>query len=201
MLYTQLIDQLINTLRCLPGIGPRSAQRMAFHLLQQGRSDGLSLAKTLEQALTQVGNCKRCRTFSEHDLCNVCSNPRRDSSLLCIVETPADIVAIEQTNSYHGLYFVLMGHLSPIDGIGPNEIGINELSNLFIEDNSIKEAIIATNSTVEGEATAHYLANLIRAKQIKCSRIAHGIPLGGELEYTDSNTLAKALLGRIEITA
>ena len=201
MLYTQLIDQLINALRCLPGIGPRSAQRMAFHLLQQGRNDGLFLAKTLEQALNQVGNCKRCRTFSENDLCNICSNQRRDSSLLCIVETPADIVAIEQTNSYHGLYFVLMGHLSPIDGIGPNEIGINELANLLTEETSIKETIIATNSTVEGEATAHYLANLIRSKKIKCSRIAHGIPLGGELEYTDSNTLAKALMGRIEITA
>ena len=117
MLYTQLIDQLINTLRCLPGVGPRSAQRMAFYLLQQGRDDGLHLAKILEQALTQVGYCKRCRTFSEHDLCNICSNSRRDNSLLCIVETPADIVAIEQTNSYHGLYFALLGHLSPIDGI------------------------------------------------------------------------------------
>jgi recombination protein RecR len=199
MLYTQLIDQLINTLRCLPGIGPRSAQRMAFYLLQQGRSEGLLLAKTLEQTLTQVGHCKRCRTFSEHETCTVCSSPRRDNSLLCIVETPADVVAIEQTNSYHGLYFVLMGHLSPIDGIGPNEIGINELTNLLTQETAIKETIIATNSTVEGEATAHYLANLVRAKKIKCSRIAHGIPLGGELEYTDSNTLAKALVGRIEI--
>jgi recombination protein RecR len=200
MFYTQLIDQLINNLRCLPGIGPRSAQRMAFYLLQQGRNDGLQLAKSLEQTLTQVGHCKRCRTFSEHDICNICSNLRRDNSILCVVETPADIIAIEQTNSYHGLYFVLMGHLSPIDGIGPNEIGINELNDLFLQENTIKETIIATNPTVEGEATAHYIANLIRAKNIKCSRIAHGIPLGGELEYTDTNTLARALIGRIEIT-
>lgn len=200
MLYTQLIDQLINTLRYLPGVGPRSAQRMAFYLLQQGRDDGLLLAKTLEKALTQVGHCKRCRTFSEHVLCNICCNPRRDNSLLCIVETPADIVAIEQTNSYHGLYFTLLGHLSPIDGIGPNEIGINDLVNLLAQENPIKEVIIATNPTAEGEATAHYLAGLIRAKEIKCTRIAHGIPLGGELEYIDLNTLAKALMGRMEIT-
>lgn len=200
MLYTQLIDQLISALRCLPGVGPRSAQRMAFHLLQQGRSDGLLLAKTLEQALTQVGHCKRCRTFSEYELCNICSNTRRDNSLLCIIETPADIVAIEQTNSFHGLYFVLMGHLSPIDGIGPNEIGVNELADLITKEATVKEVIIATNPTVEGEATAHYLANLIRVRKIKCTRIAHGIPLGGELEYIDLNTLAKALMGRVEIT-
>jgi recombination protein RecR len=200
MLYTQLIDNLINNLRCLPGIGPRSAQRMAFYLLQQGRNDGLLLAKSLEQTLTQVGHCKQCRTFSEHDFCNICSNPRRDKALLCVVETPADVIAIEQTNSYHGIYFVLMGHLSPIDGIGPNEIGIKELIALLKQENVIKEAIIATNPTVEGEATAHYLANLIHAKKIKCTRIAHGVPLGGELEYTDINTLARALTGRIEIT-
>ncbi|CAL7963755.1 DNA repair protein RecR [Gammaproteobacteria bacterium] len=199
MLYTQLIDQLINALRFLPGVGPRSAQRMAFYLLQQGRDDGLLLAKTLEQALTNVGHCKRCRTFSEHDLCNICSSPRRDNSLLCIVETPADIIAIEQTHSYHGLYFALMGHLSPIDGIGPNEIGVNDLADLLIRENTIKEAIIATNPTVEGEATAHYLANLIHVRQIKCTRIAYGIPQGGELEYIDLNTLARALAGRIEI--
>lgn len=199
MLYTHLIDQLINTLRFLPGVGPRSAQRMAFYLLQQGRSDGLLLAKTLEQALTNVGHCQRCRTFSEHDLCNICSNSRRDSSLLCIVETPADIIAIEQTHSYHGLYFTLMGHLSPIDGIGPNEIGINDLVSLLAQENTIKEIIIATNPTVEGEATAHYLANLIRERQIKCTRIAHGVPQGGELEYIDLNTLARALVGRVEL--
>ena len=201
MLYTHLIDQLINTLRYLPGVGPKSAQRMAFHLLKQGRSEGMLLAQSLEQALTKVGNCKNCRTFSEYDLCNICSNNKRDAAMLCIVESPSDIIAIEQTNTYHGRYFVLMGHLSPIDGIGPNEIGVNELNNLLAGQNSINEVIIATNPTVEGEATAYYIANLMHAQSIKCTRIAHGVPLGGELEYVDLNTLAKALNGRIEIRA
>lgn len=200
MSYTQLVDQLIQALRALPSIGPRSAQRMAFYLLQQGRNDGLLLAKTLEETLTQVGHCKRCRTFSEHSLCKICSNTKRDNALLCIVETPIDILAIEQTNSYRGLYFTLMGHLSPIDGIGPNEIGITELTNLLNLEQDLQEIIIATNPTVEGEATAHYIANLVHAmKKSKCTRIAHGIPFGGELEYTDSNTLAQALMRRIEI--
>ncbi|OGT08194.1 MAG: recombination protein RecR [Gammaproteobacteria bacterium RBG_16_37_9] len=200
MAYTQLVDQLIQALRCLPGVGPRSAQRMAIHLLRQGRSDGAFLAQTLEKALTHVGHCLRCRTFSEHDLCNICSNPKRDRSILCIVETPIDIIAIEQTNSYRGLYFALMGHLSPIDGLGPNEIGINELHNLLNLESDIEEIIIATNPTVEGEATAHYIATIVRANgKSKCTRIAHGIPFGGELEYTDSNTLAQALARRIEI--
>ena len=199
MLYTPLIDSLINVLRRLPGIGPRAAQRMAFHLLQQGRETGLQLAQILEQALAQIGHCNHCRTFSEHELCNICANSQRDHSLLCVVETPIDIMAIEQTNSYTGLYFVLLGHLSPIDGIGPDEIGLNELTNLLATKTTIKETIIATNSTVEGEATAYYIANLINARNIKCSRIAHGIPLGGELEYIDINTLTKALIGRTEI--
>lgn len=201
MLYTHLIDQLIGALRYLPGIGPKSAQRMAFHLLQQGRSEGLLLAQNLEQALTKVGNCKNCRTFSEYELCNICASNRRDDTSLCIVESPADIIAIEQTNTYHGRYFVLMGHLSPIDGIGPNEIGIGELNNLLAGQTAITEVIIATNPTVEGEATAYYIANLMHARAIKCTRIAHGVPLGGELEYVDANTLAKALHGRIEIKA
>lgn len=201
MLYTHLIDQLINTLRYLPGVGPKSAQRMAFYLLQQGRSEGMLLAQSLEQALTKVGNCKNCRTFSEHDLCNICSNSKRDDTMLCIVESPSDIIAIEQTNAYRGRYFVLMGHLSPIDGIGPNEIGVCELNSLLVGQNSITEVVIATNPTVEGEATAYYMANLMHARGIKCTRIAHGVPLGGELEYVDLNTLAKALSGRIEIRA
>ena len=200
MSYPELVDQLIQSLRLLPGIGPRSAQRMAFYLLQKGRSDGLELAKILAETLTQVGNCKRCRTFSEHDTCNICANPKRDHALLCIVETPIDILAIEQTNSYHGLYFTLMGHLSPIDGIGPNEIGISALTNLLNLEPELQEIIIATNPTVEGEATAHYIANIVHnIKQLKCTRIAHGIPFGGELEYTDSNTLAQALTRRTEI--
>jgi recombination protein RecR len=200
MLYTQLVDQLIQSLRSLPGIGQRSARRMAFHLLQQGRTDGLQLAKNLKETLTQVGNCKRCRTFSEHDICNICANSQRDRSLLCIVETPIDILVIEQTNSYGGLYFTLMGHLSPIDGIGPNEIGISKLINLLNSEPELQKIIIATNPTVEGEATAYYIANIIHdMKKSKCTRIAHGIPFGGELEYTDSNTLAQALMGRVEI--
>lgn len=190
-----LIQQLIQGLRCLPGIGPRSAQRMALHLLERDRQKGLELAKTLEQVLTQMGNCQRCRIFSETTLCNLCTNPARDHSLLCVVETPADVLALEQTGIFRGLYFILMGHLSPLDGIGPQELGMH----FFIErisQNEIKEIIIATNSTVEGEATAHYLANLIRTKNIKCSRIAHGVPVGGELGYLDGSTLMRAIVAR-----
>lgn len=200
MSYTKLVDQLIQSLRCLPGIGPRSAQRMAIHLLQKGRNDGLLLAQILKKALTEVDYCRRCRTFSENKLCNICSNPKRDHTILCVVETPIDIIAIEQTNSYQGLYFALMGHLSPIDGIGPNEIGINELKDLLNSEDEIKEVIVATNPTVEGEATAHYIASLIHDNiKARCTRIAHGVPFGGELEYTDRNTLAQALARRIEI--
>lgn len=198
MSQNSLIEQLINALRCLPGIGPKSAQRMAFYLLEQGKENALILAKTIEQAIAQIGRCQSCRTFSETTYCHICSNPRRDSNLICIVETPADIIAIEQTNSYRGKYFVLMGHLSPIDGIGPKEIGVNELTTL-LDQTQIGEIIIATNPTVEGEATAHYLATLIQPRKIRCTRIAYGIPMGGELEYIDSNTLARAMLGRLEV--
>jgi recombination protein RecR len=194
-----VIDKLINALRFLPGIGPRSAQRMAFYLLQHGREEGRELAEAINNAIKDIGSCNRCRCFSEQALCNICSNLRRDNTLLCIVETQADIIAIEQTNSYHGLYFVLTGHLSPIDGIGPKELGIDDLMNLFNPEHDIKEVIIATNPTIEGEATAHYLSRLLREKNIVCTRIAHGIPFGGELEYIDTNTLARALAGRTNI--
>lgn len=199
MSYSLLTEKLIEALRRLPGVGLRSAQRMAFYLLQKGRAHGLSLANALEAALQNVGHCRKCRNLSETELCNICSNVKRDHALLCIVETPSDVVAIEQTGIYQGAYFVLMGHLSPLDGIGPDEIGVSELLNLITQQSSITEIIIATNPTVEGEATAHYLAELLQAKKIKCSRIAHGIPMGGELEYIDSNTLALALEGRQEI--
>ena len=199
MLYSSLLDQLISALRLLPGIGPRSAQRMAFYLLKQGRNNGLQLSRALEEAINKIGHCQQCRNFSENSICTICANIKRDQTLLCIVETPADVIAIEQTGSYKGLYFVLMGHLSPIDGVGPNEIGTNELQQLLTRENIIAEVILATNSTVEGEATAHYLSNLIHAKNIKCSRIAHGIPMGGELEYIDSSTLLRALNGRMVI--
>ena len=201
MPYAKLVNQLIQALRVLPGIGPRSAQRMAFHLLQQRRGEGLALAKILEKTLTTIINCKQCRNFSEDDLCSICTNPKRDSSILCVVESPVDIVAIEQTHSYWGRYFTLMGHLSPIDGLGPNEIGAKEFSQLLKAfGTQLQEVIIATNSTVEGEATAHYLSNIVHElSQAKCTRIAHGIPFGGELEYTDSSTLAQALARRIEM--
>jgi recombination protein RecR len=189
------IDALINALCCLPGVGPKSAQRMTYHLLERAQDNGLQLAEALHQAITNVAHCKTCRTLTEHEICDICANPRRDPSLLCIVETPADILAIEQTHSFKGLYFVLMGHLSPLDGIGPQEIGIHDLEQRLTQ-NKLIEVILATNSTIEGEATAHYIAKLVSNKNIKCTRIAHGIPMGGELEYLDGNTLMRAFAGR-----
>lgn len=197
-MFSPLIQQLIDALRCLPGVGPKSAQRMTLHLLERDRNNGLNLANILQQTLTQIDHCKRCRTFSETDLCLICNNLSRDNSLLCIVETPADVMAIEQISSYRGLYFVLMGHLSPLDGMGPNEIGIDQLIQR-LNDTELKEIILATNSTVEGEATAHYIATLVKNKNIRCTRIAHGVPLGGELEYLDGGTVARALAARIVI--
>lgn len=189
------IETLINALRCFPGIGPKTAQRMAYYILERGKEKGLQLSKALEEAISKITNCKRCRALTENEVCDICANPRRDKSMLCVVETPADIIAIEQTNSYHGLYFVLMGRLSPLDGIGPNEIGINVLQER-LNQGEIKELILATNFTMEGEATAHYISNLTANTDINCSRIAHGVPMGGELEYLDANTLTKALSGR-----
>lgn len=199
-----LIEKLIQALRYLPGVGPKSAQRLAFYLLQHGKEKGLELANALQEAIHNIGHCKRCNTLTEQELCNICGSSKRNREQLCIVETPVDVIAIEQTASYQGLYFVLMGHLSPLDGIGPREIGIPEFVNLLAaEAPLIQEIILATNPTVEGEATAHYIANLVHEKyganKIKCSRIAHGIPMGGELEYIDSNTLARAILGRVSI--
>ncbi len=190
-----LLEQLIEALRCLPGVGPKTAQRMAFQLLLRNRERGKHLAKTLLDAMQDIKHCQKCRTFSEHPLCKLCQTTARDSTLLCIVESPADIFAIEQMGNYRGFYFVLMGHLSPLDGIGPNEIGIPQLS-LFLSDENLKEIIVATNPTVEGEATAHYLSELIKPYPIKVTRIRHGVPLGGELEYIDSGTLAHAFAGR-----
>ncbi len=197
--FSPLIQRLIDGLCCLPGVGPKTAQRMAFHLLERGRQNGLGLSKTLEEALTKVRHCHQCRTFSETELCGLCNNPKRDRALLCIVETPADVLAIEQTHSYHGLYFVLMGHLSPLDGIGPTDIGMPMLAKLLEQEESITEIILATNPTVEGEATAHYIANFIKKKNKRCTRIAHGVPMGGELEYLDGGTLVKALSSRVAV--
>lgn len=195
MQFSPLLEQLIEALRCLPGVGPKSAQRMAFQLLERSREKGKHLATTLHTAMQNIQHCSQCRTFSETDLCRLCQSPHRDPAFLCIVESPADIVAVEQMGSYRGLYFVLMGHLSPLDGIGPDDLGIKQL-NALLANQVIKEVILATNPTVEGEATAHYISELIKPYAIKVTRIAHGVPLGGELEYIDSGTLAHAFAGR-----
>lgn len=195
MLSSPLLEQLIEALRYLPGVGPKTAQRMAFQLLERGRENGKRLASILQAAMEQIGHCASCRTFSETDVCKLCASSHRDPSLLCILESPIDMSAVEQMGGYRGRYFILMGHLSPLDGIGPEEIGINQLKSL-LAGGHIKEVILATNPTVEGEATAHYISELVKQYSIKASRIAHGVPLGGELEYIDSGTLAHAFAGR-----
>lgn len=195
MKFSPLLEQLIEALRCLPGVGPKTAQRMAFQLLERGRDNGRHLAKTLHNAMNDINHCKNCRTFSESDLCKLCSSTQRDRALLCIIESPIDMVSVEQMGSYRGLYFVLMGHLSPLDGIGPDDLGMKELDAL-IAQREVKEVILATNPTVEGEATAHYISELLKPHSIKITRIAHGVPLGGELEYIDCGTLARAFSGR-----
>ncbi len=195
-----LLEQLVESLQVIPGIGPRSAQRVAFYLLQQRREEGKRLAANLAQSLDKIGRCSRCRNFCEQELCSICSSAKRDKSLLCVVESPIDVVAIERTHSFMGGYFVLMGRLSPLDGLGPKELGLDQLQQLVRrEKDQLQEVIVATNPTVEGEATAHYLGELVRDFNIRCSRIAHGVPFGGELEYTDSNTLAQAIQQRVEI--
>lgn len=198
MNYTPLLARLIEALRCLPGVGPKSAQRMAFHLLERDRDGAGRLATALEEAMSKVGHCARCRMLSETELCTICAASGRDRHTLCVVETPADVVAVEQAAGYSGLYFVLMGHLSPLDGIGPDELGMDRLERLLDED-QISEVILATNPTVEGEATAHYIAERCRLRGISASRIAHGVPMGGELEYVDSGTLSHAFAGRQSI--
>jgi len=192
------IEALKEALRRLPGVGPKTAQRMALHLLERDRAGARLIADTLRNAIERVHNCRRCNNFSEQELCAFCSSPRRDSSLLCVVESPADMMSLEQSATYNGLYFVLMGHLSPLDGIGPEQLSIPRLEAL-LDKEPIKEVILATNLTVEGEATAHYLGELARARRIRATRIAYGVPVGGELEYTDRGTLARALSGRREI--
>ncbi len=198
MAFSPLITQLIAQFRCLPGVGPKSAQRMVFHLLERARTDGLTLAKMIAHAIEEVGHCEHCRSLSETSRCTLCSNPNRDSGLLCVVETPIDVLAIEQTASYRGYYFVLMGRLSPLDGIGPEELGIKHFVQR-INNQPPQEIILATNPTVEGEATAHYLSELIQQKGIKVSRIAHGVPLGSELEFIDGHTLARSLSARVVV--
>lgn len=196
MKFSPLVQQLIDAFKCLPGVGGKSAQRMAFALLERNRTGGAKLADVLALAMEQVGHCQQCRNFTEDDLCQICSSPARQvATTLCIVESPADVIAIEQTGEFNGRYFVLMGHLSPIDGIGPDDLGLDVLAQQLQKD-EINEVILATNPTVEGEATAHYIAQLAATYDVNISRIAHGVPVGGELEYVDGNTLSHALSGR-----
>jgi recombination protein RecR len=189
------LERLIEALRVLPGVGPRSAQRMAYYLLQHDRAGAEALGNSLSEALRSVRHCARCNNFTEDEICVLCRSPRRDPALLCVVETPADLAMVEQTLSYSGMYFVLMGRLSPLDGIGPRDIGLDRLL-ARAADGLVQEVILATNFTNEGEATAHYIAEMLRARGIRPTRIARGVPLGGELEYVDVGTISQALLDR-----
>ena len=189
------LEELIQALRCLPGVGPKSAQRMAYHLLQRDQKGAERLSQGLSDALARIRHCTRCNTFTESETCTLCASPRRDASLLCVVESPGDLLMMEQTQSYNGLYFVLMGRLSPLDGIGPREIHLDRLARRAT-DGVVKEVVLATNFTVEGEATAHYISELLGGKGLKVSRIARGLPVGGELEHVDAGTLAQAFLER-----
>jgi recombination protein RecR len=199
MAYSPLLQDLLEALRCLPGVGPRTAQRMAFQLLDGERDRGRRLVSAMQQAIDTISECSRCRMLAEAELCWICEAPRRDRSIVCIVESPADVIAIEESASYNGCYFVLMGRLSPLDGIGPDELNLDLLESQ-LDGGEIEEIIIATSATVEGEATAGYLANLARNRGVCATRIAHGVPLGGELEFVDSNTLSLAISGRLNLS-
>ncbi len=195
MSFSPLLQQLITALRCLPGVGPKSAQRMAFHLLERDSEGAIALADSLKSAISEIGHCSSCRTLSEQEICDICASESRDKNLLCVLESPIDVLAVEQTGGYNGLYFVLSGHLSPIDGIGPEDLGIDLLLDR-VQTGDVKELILATNPTVEGEATAHFIAAQVKDMGVKVSRIARGVPVGGELECVDSGTLVHALAGR-----
>lgn len=194
MIETPLLTRLVDALQCMPGIGKKSAQRIAYQLLQKKRHNARELAAVLMEAMDKIGHCQVCRTFTEHEVCAVCASPKRDRTLMCVVESPADVYAIEEAH-YKGLYFVLMGHLSPLDGVGPDELGLDRFEQL-LNDESIEEIILATGTTVEGEATAHYISEMVKKRGLRVSRLALGIPMGGDLEYIDSNTLSHALNGR-----
>ena len=193
-----LLQQLIDSFCVLPGVGSKTAQRMAFNILERNRDGGRQLSKVLLQAVEHIGHCGRCRTLTESELGQLCASDRRDDTQLCVVETPADVLAIEQATNYRGRYFVLGGRLSPLDGIGPGEIGLNQLAEILGEG-KVQELILATNPTVEGEATAQYISDMVQGKDIQTTRIAHGVPLGGELEYVDGGTLAHAFVGRRKV--
>jgi len=192
------LDELIESLRCLPGVGPKSAQRMAYYLLQHDRQGAARLSSAVANALAKIHHCQKCNSFTESEVCDLCSSPNRDAAILCVVEMPADLMMMEQTQIYRGMYFVLMGRLSPLDGVGPKELHLERLLKRA-SDGVVKEVLLATNFTVEGEATAHYLGEALKGKGIKVTRIARGVPVGGELEYTDSGTLAQAVLERREL--
>jgi recombination protein RecR len=198
MKHSPALSRLIDALHALPGIGPKTAQRMAFRLLQEERGAAQELCDATAAALERVGRCGRCRMLAEGELCELCASPARDDAQLCVVESPADVIAVENSGVYRGRYFVLMGHLSPLDGIGPAELGLHELE-LLLREGQVREVILATNSTVEGEATAHVLSEMARAHGIAVTRIAQGVPFGGELEYVDGGTLAHALTGRQQV--
>lgn len=195
MKHPAALARLIDALHGLPGIGPKTAQRLAFKLLQDERGVARELAQSLEHALSSVGRCRRCRMLAEGELCPLCESATREQAQLCVVESPADVIAVENSGAYRGRYFVLMGHLSPLDGIGPAELGLHELD-LLLAEGGVREVILATNSTVEGEATAHFISEMARARGLTVTRIAQGVPFGGELEYVDGGTLAHALAGR-----
>ena len=199
MKHPEALARLIDALHALPGIGPKSAQRLAFRLLQDGRGAARQLADALGHALESIGRCRRCRMLAEGELCPLCASPARDDTQLCVVESPADVIAVENSGAYRGRYFVLMGHLSPLDGIGPAELGLHELDLLFSQG-TIREVILATSSTVEGEATAHYISEMARARGLVATRIAQGVPFGGELEYADGGTLSAAFTGRQNVS-
>ena len=198
MAASPLLNRLISALRCLPSVGPKSAQRMALHLLERDRDGAARLAEAMQAALAGIGRCRQCRDLSETELCTLCADPRRDSGMLCVIETPADAMAIEQATGFQGVYFVLMGRLSPLDGIGPAELGLDQLE-VRLNAGEIRELILATNPTVEGEATAYYIAEMAHERGVQATRIAHGVPLGGELEYVDGGTLARAFTGRHQV--
>ena len=189
------LEELAQALRCLPGVGPKAAQRMTLHLLQHDQAGGMRLSDALKKALADIRHCEQCNTFTESALCTLCASTKRDASLLCVVETPADLLMVEQTQAYSGLYFVLMGRLSPLDGVGPKDIHVERLLRRAL-DGLVREVVLATNFTIEGEATAHHLGELLRARGLAVSRLARGVPVGGELEYVDSGTLAQALRDR-----
>jgi len=190
-----LLQELIDSSRCLPGVGPKTAQRMAFHLLERERDAGATLATTITQALEKIGHCQRCRTFTELEICEICASTSRNQAILCVVENPADLLVLEQSGSYRGYYFVLMGRLSPLDGVGPEALGMDRLE-AILDEGKVEEIILATNATVEGEVTAHYISEMAAVRNISTSRIAQGIPMGGELEYVDRQTLAHAMESR-----